>query len=105
MAEIEWLTFDMFAPRVGEAFDVGVEGGSTTLEMVLAEATEGSELGGPGPDGQQRRQFSLVFHGPTTPHLPQGTYLVRHRELGALALFLVPIGPEGDALQYEAAFA
>lgn len=105
MAELEWLTYDQFAAHLGETFHVGVEGGSTTVEMVLAEATEGAELGGPGPDGQQRRQFSLVFHGSATPHLPQGTYLVRHREMGAFALFLVPIGPEGDELQYEAAFA
>ena len=100
-----WLTCDQFAAHLGETFDVGVEGGSTTVEMVLAEAAEGSELGGPGPEGQQRRQFSLVFHAPSGTHLPQGTYLVRHSVMGELALFLVPLGPEGDTLRYEAAFA
>lgn len=105
MTGLEWLTYDQFAPRVGEGFDVGVEGGSTTVAMVLAEATEGTEPGGTGPHGQGRLQFSLVFHGPQAPALPQGTYEVTHPELGALAIFLVPIGPAGDRMQYEAAFA
>lgn len=105
MAGIEWLTYDLFAPRVGEAFDVGVAGGTRSVPMVLADASESSEPGGTGPDGQQRRQFSLVFRGSLAPVLPQGTYRVVHRDLGDLDLFLVPIGPDAEGMRYEAAFA
>ncbi|CAI9412571.1 DUF6916 family protein [Nocardioides sp. T2.26MG-1] len=105
MTGIQWLTCDQFAPLVGEEFQVGVAGGSRTVSMVLTEATEGSEPGGTGPDGQSRRQFSLVFRGPGEPALPQGTYVVGHPGLGRFELFLVPIARDADALQYEAAFA
>ena len=104
VADPDWLTFDDFAGRVGERFEVyGAE--DRVLATELVEATEGSQLGGPGPDGSQRRQFSLVFRGPSTPLLAQGTYRLVHAELGELALFLVPIGPDDAGPRYEAAFA
>jgi len=105
VAGIEWLTYDLFAPRVGDAFEVGVAGGSRSVPMVLADASEGSEPGGAGPEGQRRQQFSLVFRGAAAPVLPQGTYRVTHPDLGDLDIFLVPIGPDADGMQYEAAFA
>lgn len=105
MAEIEWLTFDMFAPRVGETFDVSVGESRTSVPMVLVDATESSEPGGTGPDGQQRLQFSLVFRDAQRAVLPQGTYRLTHAELGVLDVFLVPIGPDAEGMQYEAVFA
>ena len=105
MTRLEWLTHDNFAGHVGEGFDatVGVEGPSVPMELI--EATVGSQPGGPGPDGQERLQFSLVFRGPVAPVLAQSTYQVTHAELGELELFLVPIGPDAEGLRYEAAFA
>jgi hypothetical protein len=98
----EWLTCEDFADRVGERFEVAVgEGPALVLELI--EASEGAEAGGPGPNGQERQQFSLVFRG--TPGLPQGTYRLSHAKLGDLDIFLVPIGSDGDGMQYEAAFA
>jgi len=103
VSRIEWLTHDDFAGRVGEQFEMRVaDGPSVALELI--EATEGSALGGRGPDGQERRQFSLVFRGPDQPVLPQGTYPLGHAELEGLELFLVPLGPDGEGMQYEAAF-
>jgi len=104
VAEQGWLTYADFADRVGERFDLPIgEDSSTSLELV--EALEGSAAGGSGPAGQQRLQFSLVFRGPAEPALAQGTWEMRHADLGELALFLVPIGPDGDGMRYEAAFA
>jgi hypothetical protein len=99
-----WLTFDMFAGRVGEQFVVALDE-ERRVVIELGEATESSEAGGPGPDGQDRRQFSLVFRGPAEPFLPQATYALSHAELDELELFLVPLGPDGEAMRYEAAFA
>ena len=104
MARIDWLTHDVFARRVSEQFDVTV-GEGTSITLVLVEATESSVLGGHGPDGQERLQFSLVFRGPATQPLPQQTYRLRHAELGELDLFLVPLGPDAEGMLYEAAFA
>jgi len=99
-----WLTYDDFADRVGEQFELrGPEGASVSME--LAEVTQGAELGGPGPDGQARVQFSLLFKGPSDPVLTQGTRALTHPALGELALFLVPIGADAHGIRYEAAFA
>ena len=104
MADLEWLTCGDFAGRVGDSFDMTADGAKVT-PVELVEAVESTEPGGTGPDGQTRNQFSLVFLGPTSPHLPQGTYLLTHAELGELTLFLVPIGADADGIRYEAAFA
>jgi hypothetical protein len=98
---MEWLTHADFADRVGEVFEVPDAG----LVLALVEATESSEPGGPGPDGRTRNQFSLVFTGPLDRAMGQGTVRVVHPELGEQHLFLVPLGPEGDTMRYEAAFA
>jgi hypothetical protein len=102
VTEQRWLTFDLFEHRVGERFVVSAE---PPVPMELGQATESTEAGGSGPDGRSRLQFSLVFHGPAEPVLPQAIYGVDHEELGHLDLFLVPIGAAAGAMRYEAAFA
>jgi hypothetical protein len=104
VARLDWLTHDDFSGRVGELFEVTVEDRSP-LALVLAETSLGGELGGPGPEGQERLQFSLIFRGPARPFLSQGTYELDNAELGELSLFLVPLGPDDDQMRYEAAFA
>jgi hypothetical protein len=104
VARLDWLTHDDFSGRLGDPFEVTVDDGPA-LTLVLAESSLGEELGGPGPEGQERLQFSLTFRGPATPFLPQGTYELSHAELGELPLFLVPLGPQDDDMRYEAAFA
>jgi hypothetical protein len=104
VSDPRWLTFDLFEPRVGEQFVVGADG-LPTVAMELVEATEGTEPGGTGPDGQQRLQFTLLFAGPLDQSLPQSTYTVEHDVLGRLDLFLVPVGPDGGAMRYAASFS
>jgi hypothetical protein len=106
VARIEWLTYDLFADRVGERFEATPEttAGEPGVTMVLVEATESSEPGGPGPEGQQRRQFSLVFEAPP-PVRAQGTFRLEHDDLGELLLFLVPLSADAEGVRYEAAFA
>ena len=107
MADLGWLTYDHFSGRVGDTFDVALDDGPA-VPLVLVEATESSEAGGPGPAGEQRRQFSLEFRGPADRLLPQRTYGLTHPELGELELFLVPVGPDqgpDEGMRYEAAFA
>lgn len=57
------------------------------------------------------RCFSVFFSAPGPDVLPQRIYHLRHEELGALALFLVPLGMEagpgpgaGSVVRYEAVF-
>jgi uncharacterized protein DUF6916 len=104
VTEPGWITFDQFSGRLGESFEISVDGGPP-IRTELTEAVESGEPGGVGPDGRQRLQFSLVFRGPLDPALPQATYGVDHGELGRLELFLVPIGPDGTGMRYQAVFA
>ena len=94
------LKLSHFADRVHEK--VRIHAAGTAIE---AELTTVRPLGGGGDEGEEgRRPFSLIYRGPLTPILPQQIYPVEHPELGTLELFLVPVGPEGGGMQYEAVF-
>jgi hypothetical protein len=56
----------------------------------MARTPDGVVLMRDGPDGR----------GPDGPNMPQRTFRLEQAELGALDLFLVPIGPG----EYEAVF-
>jgi hypothetical protein len=49
-------------------------------------------------------RFSLTFLGPADIYMPQQTYALEHDNLGALELFLVPIGRDERGFQYQAVF-
>jgi hypothetical protein len=103
VADLQWLTYADFVGRVGQEF-VLEHGQAGAVVLVLVEATESDQPGGTGPDGRERRQFSLLFSGPVTPGLAQATYRLRLDSV-EIELFLVPIGPLSDGMGYEAAFA
>jgi hypothetical protein len=68
---------------------------------------ESSELGGQAGairGRNDRTPFSLVFRGPLQPLLAQRIYRVEHDSMGTFELFLVPIGPDGVGMCYEAVF-
>jgi len=48
--------------------------------------------------------FTLSFVGPLTPILPQAIHKMKHDKLGEFSLFVVALGPEGDAMTYEVIF-
>ena len=92
-------TLETFRPAVGQTFTVGDEGGAK-VELTLAEATE-VESGQHAP----RPSFSLLFHGPADPFLPQATYRFEHESLEAMEIFIVPLGRDEHSAVYEAAFS
>ena len=71
--------------------------GGRAIPLRLAEVAGERVTGG-------LEQFSLYFHGPADRQLPQGTYELAHDTLGALALFIVPIGANRERVVYEACF-
>jgi len=83
-------------------------GSPASVEAELVEVTEhaASAL------GALRAPFSVLFHGPLQPVMAQGIYRVEHEQLGALDLFIVPVGPDEPAgpgqaptaMRYEAVF-
>ena len=93
------LTLETFRPALGETFLVGGEGGAK-VELTLAEAVP-KETGSHAP----RPPFSLLFHGPADPFLPQASYRFEHPRLGAIGIFIVPLGRDEHGTTYEAVFA
>jgi hypothetical protein len=75
------------------------------IDTALVEVTEKglSDHQQPSAASHQER-FSLVFRGPHDRLLQQGMYRLRHSQLGALELFLVPVGQDHEGLYYEAVF-
>jgi hypothetical protein len=108
---LETLTAEDFQGKHGTRFRLSgesAEGGSpASFEAELAEVNEH-----PAAAGTFRAPFSLVFHGPLEPVMPQGTYRVEHEHFGTVALFIVPVGPNASAesgeaptaMRYEAVF-
>lgn len=94
---LDTLTVEDFQAHVGESFALGEEGRASPLELTGATAAR-TGLGG------ARAGFSLLFRGADEPTLPQGVHRVLHPTLGALDIFLVPIGPDAQGMQYEAIF-
>jgi hypothetical protein len=95
------MNLALFSPLVGDGFDLHLpEGGS--LQLLLAEARDL----GPRPLGSAgERSFSLIFRSSHSGHRPQGTYRLKHPQLGSFELFLVPIGPDAQgSMRYEAIF-
>jgi ribosomal protein S18 acetylase RimI-like enzyme len=54
---------------------------------------------------KKQEQYSLVFTSSDTPWLSQGTYTLLHSHIPDLSIFLVPIGPNPEGMQYEAVFS
>ncbi len=76
-------------------------GNGETLPLTLASVSVG---GAAAPDGG-RAPFSLLFRsGRRDFHLPQGIWPLCHEEFGRVGVFLVPIGPDGSGMCYEAVF-
>jgi ribosomal protein S18 acetylase RimI-like enzyme len=98
---LDQLTSADFSPYLNQPFIVWLEG----IEPIALELASVTELGIPDGRAGVRRTFSLLFLGPVSrQYLLQHTYQLEHAGLGTLDLFLVPLGPEGGRMRYEAIF-
>ena len=96
---LDKLTTEDFEPHLGEVFYIQAEG----LEPLEAELIEVMTLSSGPTEG--RRPFSIVLRtGQQDSYLGQAIYRVGHEALGTLDLFLVPLGPDGQGMRYEAVF-
>lgn len=99
MAE-KGLVFEDFADKVGEIFAVAEEGlPAVALTLSEAELLKARQL----PPGG-RPPFSLIFTADTPQMLPQRLYRMEQERMGAITLFLVPVGKNAQGFQYQALF-
>ena len=93
------LTGGTFEPHRGTDFEARVDDEAERV-LRLDEVT----TYGPRPGAPRAEPFSLVFSASGSV-LDQRTYRLEHPVLGALDIFLVPIGPDADGrIRYEAVF-
>jgi len=108
---LETLTADDFHDHRNTRFRVtggASEVGPSAFELELVEVAEYPAAS----PGTFRSPFSVLFHGPLEPVLPQGIYRLEHERFGALELFIAPVGPQepsaaGEkprAMRYESVF-
>jgi hypothetical protein len=95
---LENLTPASFEEHLGTRFRIHF-GGEAPLEAVLYEVKLHEAHAGPRP-----QPFSIYLRGPHGAVLPQRIYRMEHERMGAIEIFLVPIGPDGQGMRYEAVF-
>ena len=98
---IEELTVEDFRVKRGTRFRLAGHGAPDAFEIELAEITEFPAA----PASTFRTPFSVLFHGPLEPVLPQGIYDLEHEQFRVSGLFIVPIGPADPAERGQAATA
>jgi hypothetical protein len=89
-------TPETFIPHVGTRFALSAAQGpgfpATLREVEVA----------PSPTPGNARSFSLSFEAWPRQPVPQGTYAVRHAQLGSFDLFVVPAGRSAPDRTYHA---
>jgi len=96
---LDQLTKEQFTPHVGSTFQVRLNP-QETVPLTLAEVSVYPDH----EEGPRRQPFSLIFHGAHRFVLPQRVYPIEHQNLAAMEIFLVPLGPDGQGMRYEAVF-
>lgn len=91
------LTHAAFARQLHTTFRLVVPG-AVALPLELIEVSKQRE-------SQRFVSFAIVLRGPAGVYIPQGTYHFEHEAMGALDLFIVPIGQNGSGYEYEATFS
>lgn len=104
---LDQLTMDDFASHKDSTFRITLApDAELELNLVLYEVQALADLrrqvAGDAVPGSPA--FSLLFHGPQTPILPQRIYPLDHPELGRLEIFVVPLGPDAKGMRYQAIF-
>jgi hypothetical protein len=102
--ELGDLTFETAQPLAGTTFEVALPDGRTTtlkLDEVLRYERPARRQRGHAP---ARESFTLYFLGSPEETLPQGRYTLRSAATDLQLLFLVPVGRDDEATEYEAVF-
>ena len=93
------LVLEDFADKVGTIFAIAEEDvPAIALTLETAEPLKTSVPSGSRPP------FSLTFLSQDTPVLPQRIYRLEHEGLGAVGVFLVPVGKDARGVSYQAVF-
>lgn len=96
MAEIDRLTSADFEARRDRPVTLRAGGESMTLTI--------AEINPIGASPREGGAFSVVFSGPTEPVVDQAIHTLTFGADERADIFLVPLGPDGEGMLYEAVF-
>jgi hypothetical protein len=89
------LRLDDFEGREGEAFELVLGDGTVPLRLTKVQALP--------PSGREAGAFTLEWHGPAEPVVPQATYALRRGD-DTIEIFIVPLAKDAYGVRYEAIF-
>lgn len=95
--QLTWADAQRFAGQQVLAV-APVPAGAVDVKLDVSTVVESSATPG-------THQFSIRFEGPAETFLAQGTYQLRHRELGDFAVFMTPTARLPSGFAYEACFS
>lgn len=101
------LNLEKAKEMVGTTFEVALPDGTTTsMKLDEALAFDVKQRRRARADVKTRREaFALYFLGTPSMVVPQGTYPFRSENVSFAGLFIVPIGRDEEATEYEACFS
>jgi hypothetical protein len=103
--DLAQLTIDAAKALEGTTFEVPLpEGGTTTLKLDEALRHERPARRTRGSHVPKRESFAMYFLGAPDVLLPQGTYTLTASQAVFEQIFLVPVGRDDEATEYEAVF-
>lgn len=101
------LTIEAAKPLIGTKFEVALsKGGTAAVTLDDAQTLDIRQRRRPRSNAPKpkREPFSLYFLGDPSMILAQGTYDFSSEAIMLLGLFIVPIGRDDEATEYEAVF-
>ncbi len=96
--DLATVTREQFAACLDQDFEIVFSDG--TLPVKLIEAKQW----GPDQPANVRQPFTLTFRLARNVRFPQGTYKMRHAQLGEMEIFLVQLAADADSSTLEAVF-
>jgi hypothetical protein len=97
MLELDKVECAQFAACLGQDFEIVFTDGALPVKLSEARPL------GVRPESI-REPFALTFAASRPLRLPQGTYKMRHPQLGEMEIFLVQIAADANSSSFEAVF-
>lgn len=98
MLDLATVRLEQFAACLNQDFEMVFPDGTLSAKLIEAKAW------GPDQPAQMRAPFALTFSVERSLRFPQGTYKIRHPELGEMEIFLVQIAADASSSTLEAVF-
>src|ERR1044072_8989826 len=98
MLDLATVRLEQFAACLDQDFEIVFPDGTLPLKLIEEKQW------GPDQPANVRQPFALTFLIERTVRFPQGTYQMRHSQLGEMEVFLVQVAADTNSSTLEAVF-